>query len=848
MSPSLPRPFRPSAASSVIGACALLCSGATAAQAATSEANAPGLAPVVIIGAAPLPGLDVPRDQVPAPVQTATDRDLDQRQAQDLSSFMNRQLGSVHVNDIQNNPLQPDLNYRGFTASPLLGTQQGLSVYLDGVRLNQPFGEVVSWDLIPKSAIASMTLVPGSNPLFGLNTLGGAVSVQTKDGLSHPGHSISLGLGSNQRRQLGFESGGSLVSGLNWYVTGNKLLDDGWRDDSPTDAGQLFGKLGWRSGGTQLALTGAVASTKLNGNGLQEQRLLASDWNSVYTKPDITRNKSMLLNLALKQDLGEALSFSGQTYYRRLKTTTYNGDLNDDSLDQAVYQPNANERAALTAAGYTGFPTAGENAGNTAFPKWRCIANALLLDEPAEKCNGVINQTRTDQSQYGVGGQFNFAQPLFGWAQQGVLGAAFDGSRSHFVQSSELGYLNADRSITGVGAYGDGVNGGDVDGEPYDTRVDLTGRTHTWSVYGSSVLTLAPTTHLTVSGRYNRTSVHNRDAILPGGGAGSLDGDHRFSRFNPAIGLTFAPAQGLNAYVGVNQGSRAPSSIELGCADPANPCKLPNSMAGDPPLKQVVTTTLEAGLRGGKASGVLWNIGIFRSDNRDDLLFVADDTSGFGYFKNFGKTRRQGLEMGASAKVARGFTLGANLTYLDATYRSHEEVNGSSNSSNDSAESGFPGVDGTIDIRPGDRIPLVPREILKVFADWQVTPSWSLGLDMQAIGGSVARGNENGQHQADGVYYLGSGRNPGYAVFNLNTEVQPSKGVKLFLAINNLFDRRYATAAQLGPTGFTANGAFQARPFAADANGDRPLMHSTFYAPGAPRSFALGMKVSFGGE
>lgn len=831
-----PSVFRPHP---VFMACTLLCATLSA------LAQAPALEPVVIVGGAPLPGMDVPRERIAAPVQTATDADLERREAADLSSFMNRTLGGVHVNEVQNNPLQPDLNYRGFTASPLLGTQQGLSVYLDGVRMNQPFGDVVSWDLIPKAAIASMSIVPGSNPLYGLNTLGGAVTVQTKDGFSHPGTSIEATIGSYQRRTLTLETGGHNEKGLHWYATGYKLLDDGWRAVSPSNAVQVFGKLGWREGPSDVALTVAAARTALNGNGLQDQQLLSQDWRSVYTRPDITRNQSVLMNLTGKHTLSQALSVSGQAYWRRVRTSTYNGDLNDDALDQSLYQPNADERDALAAAGYSGFPTAGENASNTAFPKWRCIANALLLDEPAEKCNGVINQTHTTQTQTGLAGQLNFKQPLFGLPQQGAIGAAFDASRSRFVQGSELGYLNADRSITPVGAVGDGVNGGDVDGAPYDTRVDLSGRTTTTSMYGSSVLSLGATTHLTVSGRWNRVSVHNRDAITPGFGAGSLDGDHRFSRFNPALGLTFVPARGLSGYLGVNQGSRAPSSIELGCADPANPCKLPNAMAGDPPLKQVVTTTFEAGLRGGRASGVLWNVGVFRSDNRDDLLFVADNTSGFGYFRNFGKTRRQGAEMGLSARLVRGLSVGTHLTLLDATYRSSEVVNGTANSSNDAAQAGTPGVDGTITIRPGDRIPMIPRQILKVFADWDVTPALSFGVDMQAIGGSLARGNENGQHQADGTYYLGSGRNPGYAVFNLNAAYRPSAAWKVFAAVNNLFDRRYTTGAMLGATGFNADGSFRSRPFPVNADGDFPLRHSTFYAPGAPRSLTVGLKYSF---
>src|SRR6185436_2023201 len=121
------------------------------------------------------------------------------------SDFLNRRFGGVHVNEMQGNPYQMDVNYRGYTASPLLGTPQGLSIYLDGVRLNQPFGDVVSWDLIPKSAIASVTLMPGSNPLFGLNTLGGALSIQTKDGRNHAGTVLEAYAGRYGRRAAEFE-------------------------------------------------------------------------------------------------------------------------------------------------------------------------------------------------------------------------------------------------------------------------------------------------------------------------------------------------------------------------------------------------------------------------------------------------------------------------------------------------------------------------------------------------------------------------------------------------------------------------------------------------------------------
>lgn len=800
---------------------------------------------VEVIGITPVAGIGLPKEQIPANVQTAKSADIERSHAVDLTDFMNRRLGSVHINEVQNNPFQPDVNFRGFTASPLLGTPQGLSVYVDGVRMNQPFGDVVSWDLIPRAAISSLTLIPGSNPLFGLNTLGGALSVVTKDGLSNPGSSVRVSAGSHARTALEFESGGSRPEGLNWYVSGNRFHERGWRQASPTDVAQLFGKLGYKSADTMLSLSAAIADNGMIGNGLQEQRLQARDYSSIYTSPDNTVNRSTMLNLEAARYLDGALTLSGNAYYRRIRTSTLNGDVNDDSLDQSVYQPSAAEQLALKNAGYTGFPTSGATPASTPFPKWRCIANALLKDEPAEKCSGVLNTTRTLQTNYGLSGQLSWDGMLADRSNLFIVGAAVDISRVRFTQGSELGYINADHSVTGVGAYGDGgVTGGNVDGVPYDTRVELASRTRTWSVFAVDTLALNDQIHLTLSGRYNRTTVKSRDGIITDGRAGSLDGDHVFSRFNPAIGLTWAPSKLLNAYVGYNQGSRAPSAIELGCADPANPCKLPNSFAGDPPLKQVVTGTIEAGLRGSVPKQYSWNLGVFRADNRDDILFVAGNQAGFGYFKNFGKTRRQGLEAGLSVRVGDVLNVGFNYTYLDATFRSTEAVNGTANSSNNQATAGFPGVEGAITIQPGNRIPLIPRQILKLFADYQVSPAWSIGADVMAVGSSFARGNENNQHQPDGTYYLGSGRSAGYAVLSLSADYRPAPKWTFFAQLNNVFDRKYSSAAQLGATAFDADGNFLARPFPADANGDRPLQHSTFYSPGAPRSIWVGMRYT----
>lgn len=800
---------------------------------AVAQAPQAGLPTVEIIGVTPLPGLGLARDQIPANVQTMNGATATGTDSASLPDALNRRLGSVFVNEIQGNPLQPDLSFRGFTASPLLGTPQGLSVYVDGVRVNQPFGDVVSWDLIPRAAIASLSLMPGSNPLFGLNTLGGALSIRTEDGLRAPGTALQVLAGSYGRQEVVVEHGGHHRDGWHWYFTGTGFKDGGWRDASPTRLGQLFGKVGWMDGRTDVALSAAFARSRLTGNGLQEARLLARDEASVYTTPDQTSNRSLLLNLAASRTIGDELQLSSNLYYRRLHTDTLNGDINDDALDQSVYQPSAAERAALAAAGYTGYPASGATAANTPFPSWRCIANVLRRDEPAEKCNGLLNRSTSRQSNYGLSGQATWSGLLVGHANQLVVGAAFDASRVDFGQSTQFGYLNPDRSITPVDFFADGSEIDD-DGAPVDARVDMRGRTRTASAFATDTLSLGDALHVTLSGRYNRTTVHNRDLIAPGGGPGSLDGDHRFSRFNPAIGATWDLAPRLNLYAGYNEGSRTPTAVELGCADPANPCKLPNAMAGDPPLRQVVTRTWEAGLRGTQGK-TRWHAGLFKADNSDDILFVADNAAGFGYFRNVGTTRRQGVELGLDSR-AGVLEWSAEYTYLDATFRSAEVLNGAANSS--------AGADGTIAVRPGDRMPLMPRQVFKARAEWRVAPGWSVEAGMRAVAGSMARGNENGGYQPDGVYFLGSGRSGGYAAVDLGARYEPVPHWRLFAQVDNLFDRRYATAAQLNATGLTGTGSFLARPFAAVGD-NTSLVHSTFFAPGAPRTIRVGVRYVF---
>jgi outer membrane receptor protein involved in Fe transport len=759
--------LRPLASAAVMATLAAAATRPHAQEAAPGGAASATLPRVEIVGTTPVPGTGVPKDQIPANVQTADDRRLRQSQALNLPAFLNSQLPSVNLNETQGNPFQMDLNYRGFTASPLLGTPQGLSVFLDGVRVNEPFGDVVNWDLIPTAALANVTLIPGSNPLFGLNTLGGAIAMQTKSGDTHPGGEVEVEAGSWGRISADATYGTKLGEHGHIFVALSSFDEDGWRDYSPSRLRQAFVKGGVRQSDLSWDVSLLQVDSKLVGNGLLPESMLAVNRSQIYTRPDQTENHTTLATLNGTAKLAERLELSGTAYVRRARASTVNGDLNDD------------------------------------------------YDPPDEPLTGVDHFTRTTQDSYGLALQLTGTVG----AHRLVGGVSYDHSRSHFEQSEAEGNLDATRGVTLTG----------------DPEIDalISGRGRTASVYVSDLWSLAPNLQLTLSGRYNDTrSTTVDDGRAQLGLPTALDGSGTYQKFNPAAGLTWQVTPSLTAYGGFSQGNRAPSPIELGCADPNNACVLPNALQGDPPLKQVVSRTLEAGLRGTTDAGLRWNASVYRTVNTDDLLFISNGHAA-GYFANAGRTVRQGVELGLAQ---RGEVLDWSVaySYLRATFDSTACLVSESNSSANTST--VCTGDDEIEVRPGNRLPGLPEHSLKLNVDWRVLPSWTVGAQLSAYSNQIARGNENNAQQPDGVDFFGSGRIGGYSVVNLTTSWKVGKGFEVFGKITNLFDRQYATSALLGENAFDPRGKLLPPD---------QWRQEQFDGPGAPRAFFAGVRYTF---
>ncbi len=505
----------------------------------------------------------------------------------------------------------------------------------------------------------------------------------------------------------------------------------------------------------------------------------------------------------------------------------------------------ATDKAALTKAGIP-FPTTPITAANTPFPYLRCIAASLEINsggsgEPAEKCTGVDTETVGRQHAYGLTAALSWNTTH----NKLSLGSGFDTGSLTYIQNSQWGYLNPDGlTLTLVPSFNDGSERDD-DGTLDDDRVNLHGLAITPSFYVTDTLSWGNWV-FNAGGRYNHTDINNTDRLPPTtSGRPGLTADNVFQRFNPTAGVVYKAGSLVNAYFNYGESSRAPTSTELGCADPNFPCSLPNALVSDPALKQVVARTFEFGARGNPNGRYSWSAGYFHTINYDDLLFVASQQTGFGYFQNFGKTRRLGVEAGALAHL-HNLAAGVEYTFLQATYQSSQVIGSGSNSSNSNALSGEKGVTdgGLITIVPGDQIPQVPQNMLKVYGDYRPLKKLFIGADLQAIGSSYVKGNENNQHQPDGQFYLGSGKVSAYAVVNLGARYTINSHFELFAQMNNLLNQKYYTTGQLATSPYDDNGNFIAREFTPYPSGDYPVRNTTFVSPGAPFTVFGGLKFT----
>ena len=714
-----------------------------------AEAPESGLAPSVeqiVVRPNPLSDMEASGIDQPTGSTTVRRSDIDVTGRPDLLDALGTDVAGLELDSASGNPLQPSVFYNGFEASPLQGSSEGLAVYVNGVRFNEPFGDTVNWDLLPQDAI-DRVMLEDTDPIYGLNALGGALSVRLRDGFSWQGSEADLSGGLfgtvTADAQYGARSGD-----FAFYVTGSEQHQQGWRDLQSTDVQSLFADEGWRDETASVHVSLSLANSALNGPGTSPVQLLAVDPRAQFTGPNLIANKFAELELSGTKRLG-AVSVEGNAYYGYFLQRVVNGNAADDAP--------CDDGTSLLCAD-PGDPST--TRGGIPIPDF---SNGAAISE--------LDEQTTNTNRYGAAVQASSDVELAGFTNRLLIGAGFDGAQSLFSATSLLGGLTTDTRVF----IGPGVT---ID-EPGNIPVRVGVTDDYGGVYASDSVDITGRLEASVAARLNVAQIDLSDK-----NGGDLSGRHAYDRLDPTVGATYRIAKWLVPYASYSEANRVPTPAELSCAGPTDSCSLANFFVGDPNLKQVVAHTVEVGARGtlvpiGKGT-ISYRVGLFHTDSDDDIVFINSPELNRAFFANIGQTRRQGLDASIVARTPR-WSVSVNYAYVEATLQSTFIESAGSNPAAD--------ANGNITIRPGDRLPGVPGQRLSFDLDDQIIGGWSVGLRGILQGGQYLSGDEANL----------TSKLPGFFTLELHTAYQLTPRIQLFGNIQNLTDASYSTFGTFSP-------------------------------------------------
>jgi iron complex outermembrane receptor protein len=749
---------------------------------------------IVVVGVTPVPGFNVDKDKIPGNSQTLRSGDLTRNGAASVLGALDQQASTINFNDTLADPFQPDVLFRGFEASPVLGTPQGMAVYQNGVRINEAFGDTVNWDLIPDIAIDRIDVLSATS-VFGLNALGGAANVTMKNGFTFQGFDATISGGSFNQRQAQAEYGVN-DGALGAYAAVNSLKEGGWRHFAQDRIRQYYLDLSFHTDVISSDLSYSRGNNRLFGQGPAPVQSLAISTENVFTGPQNNINNLDMITLNTTYNFTPTLALSHVLYFRNYRQTVANGDNTDYAACDPAVAP-----GLLCDGDYVLTDTLGQHIPD--------------ITDGGATIIGQNDYENLHSQTWGGSLQFSSTAKLLGHGNSFAVGATVDTSTTNFLSGTWLGALDASLSVLPSPYFVATPEGVDSTATP----VILNANNKYYGAYLTDTFDIIDPLSVTVTGRYNIAKVDLGDR-----NGDALDGNNRFTHFDPSAGVTYKIVPALTVYGSYAINNRAPTASELECANPAAPCLLPTNLASDPPLKQVVSKTLEVGARGASSDPGFgkfgWDLSVYRTNSENDIYGIST-TIASGFFQNVGSTRREGGDLDLNYQMGK-VSAYLQYSYLKATFRSAFLEPSPANP--------FQDENGNVEVNVGDELPLIPKTRVKLGADVKVLPGWSVGGTLSHVRPSFYRGDEDNLNP----------QLPGYTVVSLRTSCQITRNVLVFANIQNLFDRQYSTFGILGdPTGVGAPGV------PADGELGDPDVDPRFLSPAMPRAYFGGVKISF---
>ena len=280
------------------------------------------LSPVeVLVSIVPRAGASI-GSGVPARISTVGREQIDNWKPRLVTDVLSTQAG-VSLYDDLGSPYKLNLSARGFNVGPTVGLPPGISVFLDGIRQNEPAAQEVNFDLLPMEHVERVEFLRGNASLLGPNSLGGAVNLITRRGGGEPQKEVEISVGSFAMKGGKASASGHLPTNWNYYVAGGLEQEDGWRDETSADRFNGLINLGRTGAERGLRVQALWADSEAETAGSLPESLFGLDRRVNFTAGDFEALELQQITTAGYHPL-----FSGRaaltTFFRRTNAERFN--------------------------------------------------------------------------------------------------------------------------------------------------------------------------------------------------------------------------------------------------------------------------------------------------------------------------------------------------------------------------------------------------------------------------------------------------------------------------------------------------------------------------------------------